>query len=428
MSDPAQASRITVIGLGVQGVAALSASLRARVQTADWLIAGSRWLAECDALGICRPDAQRIPLTARLDDVIARLRARGRSHVVILASGDPGFHGIAGTLLRHFRPDELEIIPNVTSLQSAFAAAGLDWSEAALVSAHAHPLSHVIGWARRSCVMGILTDSERTPAVIARALLDAGLPDCRAIVAENLGAPDQRLTDARLSDLVNRAFAPLNVLLLVRPTGWRPDSVFALRSDDAYAHRRGLITKAEVRALSLARLALRETDVVWDIGAGSGAVSIEMAALAWRGCVFAVERDAENLAYLRQNIARHGAANVAVVAGAAPASLAGLPAPDAVFIGGTGGAMPEIVSEVLRRARGDARLVISLATLERVSEALGLLRSAGLSPDLLQVNVARGQSLPVGDEAARAATRLAPLNPVFLVAARVPAREDTEAG
>lgn len=424
MNEASRAARMTVIGLGAQGVSALSPALLDRVRVADWLVAGSRWLSECDALGLLRPEARRIPLTAQLNEVIDCLRERGSARVVILASGDPGFHGIAGTLLRHFSADALEIIPNITTLQAAFALAGLDWSDAALVSAHAHPLAHIVGWARRARVMGILTDSQRTPAVIARTLLDAGLEDCRAIVAENLGLPEQRLTDARLSELPARDFAPLNVILLVRPADWQPHPVFSPRADDAYAHRRGLITKAEVRALSLARLALRETDIVWDIGAGSGAVSIEMAALAWRGRVYAIERDAENLAFLRENIARHGAANVEVVAGAAPEALAGLPAPDAVFIGGTGGAMRDIVAEVARRARPDARLVITLAALEHVSEALSILRHAGLPPDVLQVNIARGQRLPMREESASVHTRLSPLNPVFLVSARVGAEKD----
>ena len=136
--------------------------------------------------------------------------------------------------------------------------------------------------------------------------------------------------------------------MLIRDAGWQPRPAFAPRPDEAYAHRAGLITKADVRALSLARLALRETDCVWDIGAGSGALSVEMAELAWRGRVFAVESDPENLGFIEENIRRFGALNVTVVAGRAPGALTDLPEPSAVFIGGTGGEMEGILAHVAR--------------------------------------------------------------------------------
>ena len=175
---------------------------------------------------------------------------------------------------------------------------GIPWSDAAFTSAHARPLSEVVGWAKRVPKLGVLTDPKQTPDLIAQALLDAQVEDCRAVVAENLGLPDERLTDTRLSALPQMKFEPLNVLLLVHDEHWAPRPLFAPRPDDSYAHRRGLITKADVRALVLPRLALCETDIVWDIGAGSGALSIEMAEIAWRGQVYAIEQDSENAGYI----------------------------------------------------------------------------------------------------------------------------------
>jgi precorrin-6Y C5,15-methyltransferase (decarboxylating) len=169
-----------------------------------------------------------------------------------------------------------------------------------------------------------------------------------------------------------------------------------------------LITKADVRALSLARLALRETDIAWDIGAGSGAVSIEMAELAWRGRVYAIERDSENLGFLQSNVAHYGALNVEVISGAAPEVLAGLSAPNAVFIGGTGGALPKIISHVACAALPGCRVVTNLATLEHLYETLIMMRELGMHPDLTQVNLVHAE--PIAQ-----LTRLAPLNPVFIV-------------
>ena len=204
--------------------------------------------------------------------------------------------------------------------------------------------------------------------------------------------------------------------LLVHDATWAPRALFALRADGAYTHRNGLITKADVRALSLARLALRETDIGWDIGAGSGAVSIEMAELAWRGRVVAIEHDPENLGFLQANVTRYGALNVEIVAGTAPEALAGLPAPNAVFIGGTSGALTKIISHVACVALPGCRVVINLATLEHLNETLTAMRDLGMVPELIQVNLARGE--PVAQ-----LTRLSPHNPVFIVSGVVSSQQ-----
>lgn len=402
MSDP-----VLVIGVGGDGPAGLTPELRERIARAELLIGGDRLLAHW-------PDhpAEKVTIGANIPALIERLRQRGEARTVVLASGDPGFYGIAETLLRYLPPDTLEIVPHVGALQLAFARAGLGWGDAIFTSAHARPLAEVVGWARRAPKLGILTDREHTPSVIAEALLEAGTGDCRAIVAENLGCSDERIVDTRLAALPGSSFAPLNVLLLIRDANWRPQPIIAPRPDAAYAHRGGLITKADVRALSLTRLALSETDTVWDVGAGSGAVSIEMAQLAWRGRVFAVEKDAENLGYIRENVARFGALNVAVVAGRAPAALEDLSRPSAVFVGGTGGVLEPILNYVDDVARPGCRVVMNLATLENLHQAMGVMDALGWAPQVSQVSVAHGRAI-----AGR--TRLAPLNPVFILKGKV---------
>ncbi len=398
---------ILVVGVGGEGPESLPPAVQKRITQADELWGGKRLLA----FWADHP-AEKVPIGADIAGQVKRLARRGDRRVVILASGDPGFYGIVGTLRRELPAEALEVIPHVSSLQLAFARIGEPWSEAVFTSAHARPLAELVGWARRVAKIGILTDRRHTPAVIAQTLLDAGLEDCRAVVAENLGLPDERIIDTRLVDLPGMAFAPLNVLLLLRDSAWQPQPAFAPRPDEAYAHRRGLITKADVRALSLARLALRPTDTVWDIGAGSGAVSIEMAQLAWRGQVFAVEHDPENLAYIRENCRRFAALNVTVVEGKAPDVLVDLPAPDAVFIGGTGGNMEAILHHIDRTAAADCRVVMTLATLENLHQAMVLMTGLGWSPRLTQVNLA--DSRPIAGM-----TRLSPLNPVFVVTGKV---------
>jgi precorrin-6Y C5,15-methyltransferase (decarboxylating) len=398
---------VLIVGVGGEGPNSLASGLLERIARADQLWGGKHLLAHWAS-----HPAQKVIVGADVAQRVRQLVHRGDRRVVILASGDPGFYGIAATVLRVLPAEEVEVVPHVSSLQLAFARIGVDWNEAVLTSAHSRPLAEVVGWARRTHKLGILTDREHTPPAIARTLLDAGVGDCRAVVAENLGLPDERITDTRLEQLTDAESGPLNVLLLIRDADWQPQPAFAPRPEGAYAHRRGLITKREVRAISLARLALRETDTVWDIGAGSGAVSVEMAQLAWRGQVFAVERDAENVACIRQNVARFGALNVSVIEGSAPAALAGLPRPSAVFVGGTGGAMEPILRHIDGAAQSSCRVVANLATLENLVGMLQATRALGWRTEVMQASIAHGSDIA-------GLTRLAPLNPVFILSGQV---------
>ncbi len=183
-------------------------------------------------------------------------------------------------------------------------------------------------------------------------------------------------------------------------------------SDDAFEQRRpwrGQITKSEARAVSLYLLGLRSDSVVWDVGAGSGSVAVEAARIAHHGCVYAVDKDADSADLLRTNVARYGDGRVSVIIGAAPAALAGLPDPDAIFIGGGGSAAPDIIAMAISRLRPTGRLVANFAAMERANETYRALQKAGLSPGLTMVSASRGRELPDG------ALRLQALNPVFVV-------------
>lgn len=188
-------------------------------------------------------------------------------------------------------------------------------------------------------------------------------------------------------------------------------------SDDSFEQRRplrGQITKREVRAVTLYLLGLRDDSIVWDIGAGTGSVSVEAALIARNGTVYAVERDEDSMGLLRRNVAELGGPNVSVVFGEAPDALNGLPAPDSIFVGGSGGNLAEIldVSASLLKARG--RIVVNLAVLERTLETYHGLKSKGLAVELTSVSASRGKEMPDG------AVRLEAMNPVFIVSAHKP--------
>lgn len=182
--------------------------------------------------------------------------------------------------------------------------------------------------------------------------------------------------------------------------------------DDAFAQRRpfrGLITKSEVRAVSLYKLGLRRDSIVWDVGAGSGSVALEAAVIASEGVVYAVERNAECVEMLCHNVARLGPDNVVVVDGEAPDALDELPAPQCVFVGGSGGRLPEILRRAASRMPEYGRIVTNLASIERVGQAQGCLESLGFDVELTMISASRGKELPDGT------MRLAAENPVFIV-------------
>ena len=404
--------RVAVIGIGEDGLAGLGAEARSVLEGADVVVGGARHhrlLAEHPAERVVfRSDADA--LAAR----VAELAHAGR-RVVVLASGDPLFFGIGPALTARLGREQIEVHPNLGSVQLAFARLGEAWHDAAVLSAHGRPLEPVVEQAMSQPKLAILLDTLHTGQVVAEALLHAGMePDAPAWLMQRLGGPAEQIQHGPLADVPTWSADPLSLLVILRdPERVRGPAPRLGLPDDSYQHLNGQITKAEVRAVSLARLALRRGDTVWDVGAGSGAVSIEAAWLCHPGKVYAVERRAEQRACAATNIDRFGARNVHLVDGEAPQALHDLPDPDAVFVGGSGGQLGSILDCAAHRLRPGGRLVGNFATLEALHEATTCVDALGLAWDMAELSVAR--ATPVG----RGRTRLAALNPVFVVSARV---------
>jgi precorrin-6Y C5,15-methyltransferase (decarboxylating) len=383
------------------------------VEAATLLCGGERHLAF-----FADHPGERFVVRANLEALIARLaRARADERPVVLASGDPCYFGIAPLLAARLGRERVVVEPHVGSVALAFARLGESWHDALVLSAHGRPLAPLVPRALAAPKVVFLTDEENTPAAIAAALLAAGAADRPAHVFEHLGGAAERHTACALADLPTRAFAPLNVLVLLAPTTGAPiDAPTFGLPEDAYAHRDGQITKAEVRAVSLSKLRLRPGAVLWDVGAGCGSVSLEAAPLLVGGRVYAVERDPAQLEYLQTNAAARPTATLAIVAGEAPEALAALPDPDAVFVGGSGGRLEAVLACAAARLRPGGRLVANFAALEHLHVAAAWLRDRGWPSELVQLGVARG-----GDLAGL--THLVALNPVWVLTARPPAAE-----
>ena len=395
---------VAVIGVGVDGANGLSQALLERIDRADQLWGSQRLLAMFPQVAAEKKEIKN-NVASHLRELVQRAP---QMQVVILASGDPGFFGIGVTLLKVLPPEEVLLFPQPTTLYAAFAKLKIPSSGAAFTSAHARPVSEVIGTVRRYERVGILTDPRQTPGWVAEKLIAAGVPDCTAYVLQNLGAEKEKIVQTRLVDLPGGKFADLNVLVLIQDPNWKPVPSLTSRPDEAYVHVRGMITKRDVRAVSISRLAVRENDIVWDIGAGSGAVSIELAELAWRGRVYAVEKDSTCLDCIQTNLACYGCQNVKVVAAAAPDGLAGLPEPDAVFIGGSGGNLEEILLLIENVAQKTCRVTANFTLLENLLAASHWMQQHGWQPEIIQAGFSYGK--PVGS-----GTRLAPDNSVFIL-------------
>lgn len=367
-----------IIGVLDNGLRGLTPEALACIQGADLVIGGTRSLTLfADQLAA---KARTRDLTGRhsvLPDWITTAQAEGRS-VVILATGDPLCHGIAGYLETRLPPETYEVMPNVSTVQLACARLGMAWQDMKILSVHQrdagewyegagpeHGLYPVLRALDRYDRLAVLTSAQNTPNRIVRMLVAEGLGgELRLAVAEHLARDDEHIVRGRtLAAVAGLRFADPNVLLLWRDTP-RRRVLFGLADEDYRQRRpeRGLITKREVRALSLARLQLRADSVVWDIGAGSGALGLEAARLCSEGHVYAIEKDAEDLAICARNRRRLGVTNYSLLQGKAPAGLNAWPDPDAVFIGGTGGESASLIRLCLSRLKNGGTLVMNFVT------------------------------------------------------------------
>jgi precorrin-6Y C5,15-methyltransferase (decarboxylating) len=412
------AGKVQIVGIGDDGVEGMTAQARRLVEEAELLVGP-------DSCGVLLPAPLRgrLQAAANLEQLVERIEAGAGRRTVVLASGDPLFYGTARYVCAKLGKDRFEVVPHVSSMQLAFARVKESWEEAFLANLAGQSIERVIDRIRTSETAGLFTSEQWPPAAVAQALLDHGIDAFQAYVCENLGSPDERVTQGSLAEIAKEAFAPLNVMILVRKakapeqagqvgtrTFGNPDECF-LQSRP----KRGLLTPAEVRSLALAELLLRPTSVMWDVGAGSGSVGLEGARLARDGRVYAIEMDPDDHALIRENAARFGVANLEPILGKAPDAWAALPDPDAIYVGGSGRDVAMLVEGAWQRLKAGGRLVTACNSIENLAAMHSLLRSRSADAAYWMVNIARGY-----EQMDR--IRFEAINPVFLIAATKPGR------
>ncbi len=421
-------TRCTLIGILDDGWGGLSDAAREQLAKADVIIGAGRTL---DLVRGSVPNAELKDMDGALTKVPAWTQAALAENrtVAILATGDPLCHGIAAWLGDKLdRP--LDILPNVSTFQLACARFRQPWQDITIASCHSKDAgewfagatpAHGLYPAMRAIALHahvfLFTGPENNPARLARALLTAGYAsdEIALSVACRLQLPDEQLFPALSLDEAARTDFPEPNVVLVQRKESAGAPAFGL-DDLEYIQRtpeKGLITKQEARALSLAKLRLRPDATVWDIGAGSGSVGLEAARLAPHGHVWAIEKNEGDAANARANAARFRVSNYSLFDGKAPQHLDTWPDPDAVFIGGSGGELAELIRLILARLKPGGRLVMNFVTLENLATATSALNESNAEWDVVQLQASRSQ--PILDM-----HRMAAQNPVWIVTAGKP--------
>lgn len=397
---------ITLIGMGAGTPETLTAQSLAALRRADWIFGAKRLLEQLPAG--CTEHRKAL---YKAEEILAWIAQTKAETPVVLYSGDTGFYSGAAGLLEQLRiqGQEATVLPGISSVQLLATALGRPWQDWKLVSAHGCACDPVA-----ACSVGqpvfFLTGGAETPDTLCAALVRAGLGKTAVTVGEDLGTAAQKITQGTAAEIAGQRFASLSVLLVeavpvpICRTPGLPDEAF-LRGEVP-------MTKQEIRAAALAKLGVQPEETLWDVGAGTGSVSVELALAAPRGRVYAVECEPDACILIRKNREKFAAKNLILIEGRAPQALEALPAPDAVFIGGTKGGMAAVVDAVLAK-NPHARICISAIALETLSAAIAALTAQGLSAEVTQIAVSR----------TRPAGRLHLLtanNPIFLITGERP--------
>jgi precorrin-6B C5,15-methyltransferase / cobalt-precorrin-6B C5,C15-methyltransferase len=411
---------INVIGIGLDGRSGLTETTKQIVDRATILCGASRHLSYFSDL-----ETVKITLNDLEQDLeLVINKAIKRENIVILASGDPLFFGLGRLLLTKISANNLQFYPHVSSIQLAFSKLKIPWQDATIISVHGRDCDTLIqAFKQGANKIAILTDCENNPIAIAKLYLALELSIRYSFhICENLTLENGNITSFSsqetnvLANLVEPNFALLNVLVLIKeelvenkldlaqlPIFGIPDFAFLNFRD-----RPNLITKKEVRSVILSELALQPNQIIWDIGAGTGSVSIEIARLCPSAKIYAIEKTAIGISLIKQNCQRFTVKNIEPIAQKAPESLTSLLTPNRIFIGGSGGNLFAILNTCQSKIANQGIIIIALATIEHLAEVITWTKQNNWHYYLLQVQISR--SIPIAN-----LTRLSPLNPVTII-------------
>ncbi|MFJ8235668.1 precorrin-6y C5,15-methyltransferase (decarboxylating) subunit CbiE [Ureibacillus sp. NPDC094379] len=390
-----------MIGIGDNGPLGLLPQYLEWIEQSEVLVGGERQLSFFPTY-----EGGKFVIKGGLSQLVEQLKSEQRK-TVILASGDPLFYGIGSYLSKKI---PLEIYPYTSSLQLAFSRLKESWHDAYIVSLHGRSIKGLAQKIDGRKKVAILTDEVNSPITIANYLKRFGITEYEMFIAENLEGENERCRLMTLDEVIESTFSSLNVVIL-RQTESGP--IYPLGIDDEEFSQRkpdkGLITKKEIRVLSLQAMKIEPTSIVWDIGTCTGSMAIEAGKLAKEGAVFAIEKNEADLANCLANQQKFRV-DLTAIHGKAPDRLEEFPDPNAIFIGGSGGEMQQLLTTCIERLQPNGRLVMNIATIENLYEAVHCLKELQCEVSILQAQISRSKPI-------LHMTRFEPLNPIFIITA-----------
>jgi len=406
---------INIIGIGL-GKEDLTSKHLALIKDCDVLIGGTRHLALFDTL-----DKQKIPVKSHIKGIVEVIKEKMSHHkIVVLASGDPLFYGIGSTLGQHFDKKYLQIHSNLSSVSAAFAAIKEPWHDAKIISLHeTQEEDFLFSTLAEEHKIAFLTNPKRGPHYIASGLIKENLSDFKICVLEKLGDRDEEKITwyDSLDQIKDQTFLYPNIVILLKQA--RKENNFSHEThigmaDSLFKHSKGLITKSEIRSITLSKLKLIKKDhIFWDIGSGSGSVGIEASIQIPRGHVYAIEKHPDRISDILHNIKKFNCSNVKVLNTVFPEGIEELKTPDRIFIGGGGENLGEIIKASCDKLALFGIIVINTVLLQNIEIALRCLKEYKFEPHIVQIQVSRSKDMPFGD-------RLEALNPVWIISGSKP--------
>ncbi len=402
---------IDIIGIGL-GQDDLTLKHLSLIRECDILVGGERHLDLFKDLG-----KKEIVIKGHIAKIVDSIREKMDQYkIVVLASGDPLFYGIGATLIQYIDRAWLNIHSNISSVSAAFAAIKESWHDASIVSLHGRKEAETISFSRLSKEnkIAFLTSPEMNPGYISEMLMKEGIYDFRFCVLENLGHKDnEKISWFDNIDLVRQQIfqEPNIVILLKRHLRKNPVSreTYIGMEDSLFKHSKGLITKSEIRCVTLSRLKLIKKDhVLWDIGAGSGSVGIEASFLIPWGMVYAIEKHPGRISDIVHNIKNFDCSNVKVLNAEFPAGVEELRTPDRIFIGGGGENMRQIMEVCCEKLSSYGTIVVNTVLFQTIGTVKACLDKYKFVTEITQIQVSKSRTMPYGD-------RLEAMNPVWII-------------
>ena len=404
--------KISIIGMGMS-FKDLTQKHIDIINNADIILGGKRHLAYFRHL-----DIKKKIIESNIKEILEFIKLNFQNkNIVVLASGDPLFYGIGNYLSKNISKEHIDIYPNISALSYAFSKIKESWHDAFVISLHGRDhLDNFFASLINHKKIAVYTDNKQNPSWLAKQMIEKKITDFQMCVLEDLGMNSEKISWHSIDEAADLEFSQLNIVILkkinennhIKPYTKPYTKPYIGMPDDLFIHEKGLITKAEVRAVSISKLDLKSHHILWDLGAGSGSVSIESSVFIQKGKIYAVEKNKNRVEQIRQNKEKFQAHNIEIIHGELPDSMNKLPKPHRIFIGGGGKNLNLILEQACENLLNNGIIVINAVLISNISNSLNILKSKNFTTDLFEINISRLKSMPWDG-------RMEALNPVWII-------------